>query len=294
MDGRGLRYFVEVVRQGGFTRAAEALNVTQSAVSKMVRQLEDHLGAPLLIRGSQGIRLTDAGHLAYERGVKILEGICTLKADMDALQGLTRGSLRLGLPPMVGGSFFPLVLRAFRQRYPDVILTVVECGGRRIRDLILSGDVDVGVTLLPFDDGQFDGLAFADHELALVVPRTGKWTRCHGVDLADLADEPFVMLTEDFLTVERFREACLASGFVPKEAGRSGQWDFLAAMVEAGMGVSVLPTSMGKALRSYRVKLVPLRPAIRRRLALIWRRDGCPPAAVHAWAAITRDVLMPV
>lgn len=292
MDGRGLRYFVEVVRQGGFTRAAEVLNVTQSAVSKMVRQLEDQFGVPLLLRGSRGIRLTEAGHLAYERSVEILDGISTLKADLAALTGFARGSLRLGLPPTAGGSFFAQVLRAFRQRYPDVSLTVVECGGKRIRDLILAGDVDVGVTLMPFDDSQFDSLPFADHELALVVPQTGKWGRRQQIDLAELADEPFVMLTEDFLTVDCFRDACRASGFVFKEAGRSGQWDFLAAMVEVGLGVGVLPTSMSRALTAYRVKMVRFKPVTRRRLALIWRRDGRPLAAVHAWVAVTRDVLM--
>ena len=75
MDGRGLRYFVEVVRQGGFTRASEVLNVTQPAISKMIRQLEDQLGVPLLIRGSKGIRLTDAGHIAYQHGLAILEQV---------------------------------------------------------------------------------------------------------------------------------------------------------------------------------------------------------------------------
>lgn len=292
MDGRGLRYFVEVVRQGGFTRAATVLNVTQPAISKMIRQLEDQLGVPLLVRGSRGIRLTDAGHVAYEHGVAILEGLGALKADVDALRGLTRGSLRLGMPPMVGGPFFPHVLQAFRQRHPDVVLSVIECGGKRIMDLILSGDVDIGVTMMPFDESQFDGLPFADQELALVVPRTRKWARCRRASLADLIDEPFVMLTEEFLTTDRFRETCRAIGFVPREVGHSGQWDFIVAMVEAGLGISVLPTSLTRALKAYRVRLLPIQPDIHRQLALIWRRDTPPLATVRAWVEVTRDVLM--
>ena len=90
---------MEVVRQGGFTRAAESLNVTQPAISKMIRQLEDQLGASLLIRNSRGIRLTEAGRLAYERGQDILEGVNLLKVELEALKGLARGNLSLGLPP---------------------------------------------------------------------------------------------------------------------------------------------------------------------------------------------------
>ena len=105
MEGRGLRYFVEVVRQGGFTRAAESLNVTQPAISKMIRQLEEQLGASLLIRNSRGILLTEAGRLAYERGLDILDGISSLKTELEALKGLTRRNLRLGLPPMIGAHF---------------------------------------------------------------------------------------------------------------------------------------------------------------------------------------------
>ncbi len=290
MDGRGLRYFVEVVRQGGFSRAATVLNVTQPAISKMIRRFEDHLGAPLLIRGPHGIHLTDAGHLAYERGLAVLEGLQALRADVDALQGLVRGSLRLGLPPMVGASFFPRVLRAFRRRYPQIALSFVECGSKRINGLLISGDVDIGVTLMPFDKGQFDGLPFADHALALIVPQTDQWIR-RSVDLVELADQHFVMPTEEFLTADIFREACQAAGFVPREAGCSSQWDFLAAMVEAGFGIGALPTSLKRALRSYRVRMIPLKPDIRRRLALIWRHDAAQTASVCAWIEVSREVL---
>lgn len=193
---------------------------------------------------------------------------------------------------MVGAAFFPYVLRAFRQCYPDVAISVVEYGGKRIRDLILSGDVDVGVTLTPFDDGKFDGMPFADQELALVVPESGKWMRCSQVELADLADEPFVMPTEEFLMADRFRDACRAIGFAPKEVGHSGQWDFLVAMVEAGLGVTLLPETSAQVLKPFRVRMVKLKPDIRWRIALIWRRGCCPSAAVHAWVKVTRDILM--
>ncbi|MBE0530693.1 MAG: LysR family transcriptional regulator [Rhodospirillales bacterium] len=291
MDGRGLRYFVEVVRQGGFTRAAKVLNVTQPTISKMIHQLEEDLGARLLVRGPRGIRLTDAGRTVYERATQILRGMEDLRRDVNALTGLVKGSLRLGLPPMVGATLFPSVLAEFRRRFPNIDLTVFEHGGKRIEEMILAGDVDIGVTLMPFDSSRFDGQFIADHELILVTPATGKWIGRKAVTLAELADEPFVMLTDEFLSVGLIREACRTAGFVPRETGHSGQWDFLVAMVESGLGVTFLATSTCRALESYRVAKIPLQPQIRRRLALIWPRGGYPSFAARAWVQLTHDIL---
>ncbi|WP_316975551.1 LysR family transcriptional regulator [Shumkonia mesophila] len=293
MDGRGLRYFVEVVRQGGFTRAARVLNVTQPTISKMIRQLEENLAASLLVRSPRGIQLTDAGRIVYERATQILRDMNEMKAEVDALKGMVRGSLRLGLPPTAGASFFPGVLAEFRRRFPDVRLSVFEHGCKQVTELILAGDLDVGITLMPFDDRQFDGLPFAEDTLVLVAPRTGKWSRHDAVGLAELATEPFVMLTEEFLTAVLVREACRAAGFTPTEAAHSGQWDFLVTMVEAGLGVTLLPASMCQALKPHGVAMVPLKPEIRYQVALVWPRAGYPSFAARAWVRLTRDILGP-
>jgi len=292
MDGRALRYFIEVVRQGSFTRAASVLNVTQPAISKMIRQLEESLGMALLIRKGRTIELTQAGHLTYARGVKILEAMNALKADLRSFDGVVWGELCLGIPPLVGSTFFPRVMQTFKQRYPQVDVSVVEFGGKRIRDMVLSGHVDVGVTLMPYDPALFEGMIFANENLALVVPRNEKWANRDYVDLADLADEPFVMPSEDYLTSDRCREACRASGFVPREVGHSGQWDFLVAMVEAGIGVTFIPQTKESLFYSHRALVIPIRPAIGWQLALIWRRGGGKAsAAVSAWVDVTRQVL---
>lgn len=291
MDGRELRYFVEVVRQGGFTRAARVLNVTQPTISKMIRQLEENLAASLLIRGPRGIRLTEVGRIAYERATHILRGMDDLKAEVDALMGISRGTLRLGLPPMIGATFFPDVLREFRRLFPEINLSVAEHGGKRIEEMILAAELDVGVSLMPFEAKLFDGLPVADHDLVLVAPQAGSWAARQTVALAELAEEPFVMLTEEFLTARLIREACREAGFAPREAGHSGQWDFLVAMVESGMGVTLLSAPTCRALQSYRVTMVPLRPPIRRQLALIWPHGSYQSFAVRAWIQLTRDIL---
>lgn len=97
MDVRALRYFVEVVRQQSFTRAAEQLYVTQPTISKMLRQLEDELGCTLLIREGRKLHLTDTGQAVYQRGMTILQEFKQLEAEISDINDLKTGELRLGI-----------------------------------------------------------------------------------------------------------------------------------------------------------------------------------------------------
>ena len=131
MDLRALRYFVETVRHSSFTVAAERLNVTQSTVSKMLRQLEEEIGQPLLIRDGRQLRLTDVGRIVHERGLEALGMMGRLTREVSDLTTLVRGELTVGIPPMVN-LLFPPVVKAFRERYPAVSLRLQENGGQVI------------------------------------------------------------------------------------------------------------------------------------------------------------------
>ena len=96
MDLRALRYFIEVVRQNGFTRAAESLHVTQPTISKMVKALEDELGGPLLLREGRRVQLTDAGQVVYDRGLEILDQAKLLRQQVAEVDNITRGELSVG------------------------------------------------------------------------------------------------------------------------------------------------------------------------------------------------------
>ena len=115
MDLRALRYFVEVVRQNGFTRAAEHLHVTQPTISKMVKALEDELGGPLLTRAGRSVQLTDAGQLVYDQGLLLLDQAHLLRQQVAEVDGMARGELSIGVMPTAGHYMAP-VIALFRQR----------------------------------------------------------------------------------------------------------------------------------------------------------------------------------
>lgn len=152
MDIRALRYFVELVREQSFTRASEKLFVTQPTISKMIRNMEEELGQPLLSRVGRRFTLTDSGQVLFNRAQTILAEMQQLEAELADLQSLQSGRLALGIPPMVGHVYADLI-RTYRSRYPGVELSIVEYGGRRIEQAVLAGELDLAITMLPTREG---------------------------------------------------------------------------------------------------------------------------------------------
>lgn len=294
MDIRALRYFIEVVRQNSFTRAAQILFVTQPTISKMVRQLEGELGTPLLIRQGRGFRLTDAGRVTFERGQDVLAARAHLQAELADLGALARGELVIGLSPMVGATFFAPVLKAYRTRHPQVELKIVERGALALETDISRGRLDVGVTVLPTDDSAFEVRPFAYSELCLLAPRESAWSARRQMTMADLAGEALILYNDDFALTGRILAACQAAGFSPPIAGRSNQWDFIAAMVGAGLGVALLPRIVCEKLSATQFVWVPLvDPLIPWHLALIWEKRGYLSHAGRAFVDTAAEILLP-
>jgi DNA-binding transcriptional LysR family regulator len=185
MDVRALRYFVEVVRQQSFTRAAEALFVTQPTISKMLRHLEEEMGCTLLLREGRKLHLTDSGEVVYQRGQLILQEFKQLEMEIADINQLKTGELRLGVPPMVGMQIAGSV-SAFRQRYPGIALKIVEAGGLAVQEALLSGSLDLALTALPVDEPlPLNTLTLMRHPLCVLLPHTTPWRDRKSISLAE-------------------------------------------------------------------------------------------------------------
>eukprot|EP01133_Synstelium_polycarpum_P005773 gene5773-6684_t len=236
MEFKQLRSFVEVIHRGGFTQAGKTLHISQSAVSKQVAQLEQSLGTPLLDRLGSQIRLTAAGQVVLQRAEAMLRQQAELLSELDDLNQLTRGELRMGLPQLGGDTLFAGLFAEYRRRYPNVTIQLLEGGSRSIEQAILSGELEVGGSLMPSDPA-FAWQAFCDEPLDALLPMDHPLADNAHIRLEELADTPFLMYQRSFVLNDRLLQACQQLGFTPKESGRSGQADFLAALVAAGQGV---------------------------------------------------------
>ncbi|GLR07997.1 LysR family transcriptional regulator [Mixta theicola] len=289
MDVRALRYFVEVVRQQSFTRAAEALFVTQPTISKMLRQLEDELDCTLLLREGRRLYLTDSGQVVYQRGQIILQEFKQLELEIGDINQLKTGELRLGVPPMVGmqiaGSVF-----AFRQRYPGITLKIVESGGLTVQEAVLSGSLDLALTALPIDEQlPLNTLTLMRHPLCVLVPHAAPWLERTSVSLAEVTQHPLLIFNEEFSLNRQLKQAFQRENLTPQIAVRSGQWDFLAAMVQAGMGVAILPEPICQRLDRQSLLWLPLESELAWTLGLIWREGSYLSRSAQAWIDCCRE-----
>jgi DNA-binding transcriptional LysR family regulator len=288
---RALRYFVEVVRQQSFTVAAEQMFVTQPTISKMVKSLEDEIGSPLLLRDGRQMVLTDAGRIVYQRGQDVLAAHAQLQAELNDLGTLGSGELTIGIPPM-GGSLFTPAIAAFRQRYPKIELKLFEQGSRAIEAALISGELEMGGVLLPVDPEMIEVLPVTRQMLWLVARRGSRWDDVQQVPLADLASEPFVFYGESLALNDVVLNACREAGFSPTIVGRSGHWDFMAALVLAGVGIALLPEPYCRRLDSTQFNCRPVvEPAIPWDMAIGWRRNGYLSHAARAWLEVARETL---
>lgn len=291
MDLRALRYFVETARQRSFTTAAAHLFVTQSTVSKMVRQLEDEVGQALLIREGRTVRLTDAGQIVFERAQEALAVVQRLNRDVADLSDITRGELTIGIPPMVN-IFFPPLIQRYKARYPHVKLNIVEAGGQVIEQRVRSGELELGVTVLPTEPGE----GLASHEMGrypicLVGAQDAPWARLKRPGLASLHHQPVVMLGDDYALARRLHDAFDAAGVQPNVIAQSGQWDFLLSMAMAGMGTALLPEPLLARLHLPSSSVV--KPLHARNLAWrvghIWVPDRYMSHAARAWLGLSTN-----
>ncbi|WP_342322606.1 LysR family transcriptional regulator [Kosakonia sp. BYX6] len=285
MDIRTLRYFVEVVRQQSFTRAAERLFVTQPTISKMLKNLEDELRCTLLIRDGRKLLLTDTGRVVFERGVAILAEFRQLEAELEDINHLNKGVLRLGIPPMVG-MLIAGPISLFRQRHPGVELKIAEFGGLTVQQAVSNGELDLAMTALPVEDES--GLAtlpLFSHPLCVLVPRSGDWLRHDVVTPEELSEHPLLIYNEDFALSRQLMRLFNQHGVKPRIAVRSGQWDFLAAMVQAGVGIAILPEPICQRLDNRTLRWIPLQSELRWQLGMIWREGSYLSHSTKAWLA---------
>ncbi|WP_210081821.1 LysR family transcriptional regulator [Pantoea endophytica] len=289
MDVRALRYFTEVVRQQSFTRAAEKLFVTQPTISKMLRQLEEELGCTLLLREGRKLHLTDSGQAVYQRGLVILQEFHQLEAQLGDINQLKTGELRLGIPPMVGMQMAGSI-SAFRRRYPGVQLKISEFGGLTAQQAVLSGALDIALTALPIESElPLNTLELMHHPLCVLLPRSEQWRDHRKVGLAELAEHPLLILNEEFALNRQIRRAFQRQNLTPTIALRSAQWDFLAAMVQAGMGLAILPEPICQRLDKQSLLWLPLESELQWSLGLIWREGSYLSRSAEAWIECCRE-----
>ncbi|QYJ75968.1 LysR substrate-binding domain-containing protein [Shewanella sp. FJAT-52076] len=286
---KNLHCFVTLAETGSFTRAAEKLHLTQPTLSKMLQRLEDHWQQQLIIRTNQKLSLTQAGELLLEHAREILGQWHLLEEDLSNLRGVQRGYLRLGVCPMMSSLVIEL-LTAFRARYPGVRLEMFEYGGFGCEKALLANNLDIAFTALPATHAdELTAQPLTAYPLLACLPAGHKLANKAALDWCDFGSHPFIMYNQDFALAKLLDSLARNAGVELNVAYRSGQWDFLASMVEANMGLAILPAPICEKLTDKSLCFRPLSGGHTWDLALIWRSHLHLTPAAAAFLALSRD-----
>ncbi|MFE3167472.1 LysR family transcriptional regulator [Streptomyces sp. NPDC059224] len=247
MELRHLRYFLAVAETHNFTQAAARCYVAQSALSQQVARLEKDVGAPLFSRTSRSVRLTAAGELLEPLARRILADVDNAQAALDALAGLRRGRLRLGLVQTMAVPFDMVeVLADYRVRHPGVDLRVSNAPSSRMADAVLAGTLDLAVVGLDARQAPqgLDHRTLGSAPLVVVVPREHALADRDAVDLAELPDShPLIQFSRGSGLRRQVEAAFTRAG---AEAGlhfEVGQIRDMIRLAARGVGVTVVPRS---------------------------------------------------
>ncbi len=246
LDVRRLQVLREVARHRSFSAAAAALSYTPSAISQQIRALEREVGVGLVDRSARGAVLTDAGRLLVRYADEILGRLSAAEEELQALLGLRAGRLRLGAFSTAGAVLVPRAVKAFRDRYPDVDVRLVELDPEEAVAQLRAHEIDLALVYeFPVvEDLPLDGLAYIpllDDRLNIALPAGHPLAKHKRVKLSELANEPWIQGVYRGSTVAVLPAACRAAGFEPKIVFRSDDHMAVQGSVAAGLGVAVVP-----------------------------------------------------
>lgn len=249
LDVRRLRILREVARRGTFSGAAEALGYTQPAVSRQVALLEQETGAILLERRPGGVRLTDAGELLVSHAGVVLARLREAEEQLHELLGLRAGTLRMSSLTSAAATIVPLAIAEFRERLPEVDLSVSMSDPPGVLPQLRSGAVDLA---LCNDDSYLEvpdvhGVVLFEEPMLIALPPRHPLAKRKRLRLAELADERWMLGTADACPDSgRFVRACHTAGFEPEIAFHNDDYTAVLGFVAAGVGAAPVPEMVAR------------------------------------------------
>jgi LysR family transcriptional regulator, transcription activator of glutamate synthase operon len=279
MELRQLRYLDAVARHRSFTQAALDLHVAQSAISQQVGRLERELGAELLRRTTRRVEVTEMGELVLARARRALAEVDGARADLDAVQGLARGRLRLGGLPPVGPVHPAALIADFSRVHPGIAVTVRAGVASPLLGELRDGDLDLVLALVDPDalDG-LDGVRLFEEELVVIAPLDHPIARAKRVRVERLAGEPLVT----YASGSALRDALLALVPGGRVVAEANDLETVRELTARGLGVSLMPQSV-VACHGDRLAIRPLSPRQALPVSLVWRAGERPTPAAQAF-----------
>ena len=281
--------FLAVAEHGSFSGASKRLNTAQPALSQAIKDLEGELRVRLFDRTTRRVELTDAGREFQQSAAKVIEELAHAVESVHELAERKRGRLTVAAPPLLAAVVLPQAIAEFRRRFPGISVQIADVGTEQIVESVRNGKADCGIGTFPPSEEGIERVALVRDSLMLFCDEASALNSTEPVRWSELADCPLVTLTRDSgirLLVEVGFESC---ELPLKPAFEVAQVTTAIALVEAGLGVAVLPTYALAAARYRKVNGRQLvEPTISREIVMIHASGRSVSPAVQAFSQVIR------
>jgi len=289
MLARHIQYFLAVAEHLSFTKAAAALHVSQPALSQQVRHLEESLGAQLFDRSGRTTRLTDAGdvYLLYAR--RAHQELREAKNAIHDVSDLSRGSLRIAVTPTFTTYLVGPLIEAFHSRHPKITVNLKEISQERIEELLLAGELDVGIAFDEINTPDIEAIPLLNETLALVVNRKHRLAEERAITSKGLSVESLVLLSTEFATRDQIDRYCRKHAIRPQVQMEVNALGAVIEIVRRTHLSTLLPARI--ALAHDDLVAITLEPErLQRTAVLLRRKEAYLSAAVGVFIELAKEV----
>jgi len=285
LDFGQIEAFVQVAAHSSFSRAAEALQLTQPSITARIQALERELGEELFARGGRGVRLTDAGRVFLPYVERILQQLREGRDAVEEVRNVQLGSLRLGSAITVSTYVLPHILHQFCSEYPRVDVVIRTGRSEQVLNMLLADEVQVGI-LRMLTHAETESVHLYDDETILVAYPGHAFAHSGQATIAEVASEPIVLFDRGSSYYSLIHDLFRKANVIPNVAMELDSLEATKRMVEEGLGIAMVPeVTVGRELESgtlVRVAMTDVEP-IRRPITLHYRRNRKRSRAVQAF-----------
>ena len=289
MELRQLEYFQMVSRLKNITRAAHRLRVSQPNITVAIKKLESELGVQLLDRSQKQLSLTPEGMVFLKRIETALRNIKDAVLEVNDYKQLQRGTIKIGIPPMMGAYLFPKVFSGFRQLHPNLEVLLYEEGSLAIREKLERDELDFGIIIIPEFAQSLNTLTMSQSQLMVCVAKNGELAKKTSISVEDIAESDLIMMKEGAYLREIVQDKLKSLKIFPRIVLESSQIVTIKGLIAHGVGTAFLLDFICKD--SPEIKAIPLEEPVFVDIGLAWKKERYVSKAAQAFIDFCKNPL---
>ncbi len=297
VDIETLKLFCDVIQLKGFTQAAAANSITQSAVSQRIKALENKFGLPLIERHGSDLRLTKAGDILYRNARSILGEFRKVEERIEELKGKEGGLVRLAAIYSVGLYELDPFLKKFLKKHPKIDVQIEYGRASKIYQDVVNDSIDLGIVAYPPQKPQLSSISMSEDELVLIYRPDHPFAKRESISLKQLDSQPFVAFHREIPTRKAIDEIFKRNGVSVITKAEFDNIELIKRAVEIGLGISIVPSvTVRSEIQAGLLKAIALSEGpFMRPIAVLYRRGRSLPLGVRKFVdVLTGDTAQPI